>query len=207
MRRTTILLIVVCAALAGAAMPCAATTINLDLYNSEPLLDSDASTPLQGTTSGGDLVQVLLLGADNTINPLDSFGNPTGDDTLLFVGDLRLHVGYGMPFDPNAGWLDVFPLQYDSALVGSNIFVRFYNAATLGAATYYGNSGTFTLPVGTGPGGDQAALDFVPDAGSPHVTDQPILLTVIPEPSNLFLFGMMVWGVRVWRKRAKFGTA
>jgi hypothetical protein len=187
-------------------LPCAATLINLDLYNPESLLDSDAFTPLQGNTVAGDLVQVILT-ADNTINAPDQFGNPSGDDMLLFAGDPRLHVGYGVPFNPDQGLLDVFPLQYDSSLVGTNIYVRFWNAATVGAATYYGNSVLTNLPAGTGPGSDQAQLDFVPSPEFPHVTDQPFSALVIPEPSNLFLFGMMIWGVRAWRRRAKLATA
>jgi hypothetical protein len=210
MKRTLIILIVVSAVLGGLMRPCAATLINLDLYNTEALLNSDAFTPLLGTTNSGDLVQVILLGADNTINAPDIYGNPGGDDTLLSFGNPTnswLHVGFGVPFNPDQGLLDVFPLQYDSSLVGSNVFVRFWNAATPGAATYYGNSTNFTLLAGTGPGSDQAAWDFVPTGSSPHITDQPFNALVIPEPSNLFLFGLIAWGYWLWRRRTKLGIA
>src|ERR1043166_8082838 len=203
MRRISPTLIVVFAALAAAVLPCAATLINLDLYNSEPLLD-ETLTPLMGNTAAGDLVQVILTGPNGVPDAPSQSGSPGGDDVQLFVGDLRLHVGYGVPFNPDQGLLDVFPLQYDSSLVGTNIYVRFWNAATVGAATYYGNSVLTNLPAGTGPGSDQAQLDFVPSPEFPHVTDQPFSALVIPEPSNLFLFGMMIWGVRAWRKRMRF---
>ena len=207
MKTMRITLIVVSTLLIGFARPSAGVLINLDLNNTEPLLDSDAFTPLAGTTTGGDLVEVILAGADATPNGIDANGNPTGDDTMLFSGDLRLHVGYGVPFDPNAGLLDVFPLQYDSSLVGSNIYVRFFNATSAGGATNYGNSSVFVLPAGTGPNHDQALLDFVPTSSYLHVADIPISLTVIPEPSNLFLFGAVFGGLCWWRKRVKYFTA
>jgi hypothetical protein len=209
MRRISIILLVVCTALAGVVFPCAATLINLDLYNTEPLLNdvSLGSTPLLGNTTSGDLVQVILLGADNAINAPDITGNPGGDDTLLFVGDLRLHVGYGVLPPPDQGLLDIFPLQYDSSLVTSNIYVRFWNGTTPGAATYYGNSSVLALPAGTGPGFDQAAWNFAATGADPHVTDQPFNALVIPEPANLFAFGLIAWGYWVWRRRTKLGIA
>ena len=201
MRRLWIITIVIGTALAATVLPCGATLINLDLYNTEMLVD-ETSTPLLGNTASGDLVQVILLGDDNAINAPDNSGNPSGDDTQLFVGDLRLHVGYGVPFNPNQGLLDVFPLQYDSSLVSSNFYVRFWNDTTPGAATYFGNSSIFVLPAGSGPNSDQAALDFVPTSSYPHTTDQPFSMLMIPEPANLFLFGFFVWGLRAWRKRS-----
>ena len=208
MRRIYLILIAVFTACAGVVFPCAATLINLDLYNTEALLNSDASTPLLGNTTSGDLVQVILLGSGNTVSAPDQFGNPTGNNTLLFVADLSLlHVGYGLPFNPDQGLLDVFPLQYDSGLVGTNIVVRFFNAPTLGAATDYGNSSVFALPVGTGPNADQARLDFVPTTFYAHVTDQSFGALVIPEPANLFLFGLIAWGYWVWRRRMNVGIA
>ena len=206
MRRTSIILIVVFTAMAAVVLPCAATLINLDLYNSEPLLD-ETLTPLQGNTVAGDLVQVILTGANGVPDAPNQSGNPSGDDVQLFVGDLRLHVGYGVPFNPDQGLLDVFPLQYDSSLVTSNIYVRFWNGTTVGSATYYGNSFIFQLPAGTGPNSDQAQLDFVPTSEFPHVPDQPFSALVVPEPSNLFLFGLLAWGFKAWRRRAKLATA
>ena len=208
MRRTYLILIAVFTACAGVVFPCAATLINLGLYNSQELLNSDAFTPLLGNTTSGDLVQVILLGADNAINAPDIYGNPGGDDMLLSFGtptNSWLHVGFGLPSNPDQGLLDVFPLQYDSSLVTSNIFVRFWNGTTPGVANYYGNSSVFALPVGTGPGADQAHIDFAPTLSL--VTDQPFGALVIPEPANLFAFGLIAWGYVVWRRRIKFGIA
>ena len=207
MKRILITLIIVGAVLGGFVRPGAAALINLDLYNTEMLLNSDASTPLLGNTTSGDLIQVILAGGDGIPNAPDIYGAPSGDDTLLFPGDLRLHVGYGLPSNPDSGWLDIFPLQYSDSLVGSYVFVRFWNASTVGAATYYGNSALFILPAGTGPGLDQALWDFVPTPSDSHITDHPFGALVIPEPSNLFLFGMMFWGVGAWRKRVKSARA
>jgi hypothetical protein len=210
MRRIYLLLIAVFTACGGVVFPCAATLINLDLYNTEALLNSDAFTPLLGNTTSGDLVQVILLGAGNTVNAPDQYGNPTGNNTLLSFGDPTnswLHVGYGLPSNPDQGLLDVFPLQYDPSLVGTDIVVRFFNAPTLGAATYYGNSSVFTLPVGTGPNSDQAQLDFVPTGSNPHVTDQPFNALVIPEPANLFAFGLIAWGYGLRRRRLRIAVA
>jgi hypothetical protein len=111
-----------------------------------------------------------------------------------------------VPFNPDQGLLDVLPLQYNSSLVSSNIFVRFFNAPTLGAATYYGNSSIWQLPAGTGPLLDQALLDFAPSSDYAHVANQPISFTVIPEPSNLLLFAMMIFGIRLWQKRVKIDS-
>jgi len=193
MERTKILLIVV-AALALGALTSQATLVQLELYNSYALIDEN-NVNLVGDSSSGDLVQVILAGVDGIDAP-DPYGDPGGNDVLMFT----LHVGQGMPI-PGTGMLDVFPLNYDSAMVTSNIYVRFWNAASVGSATYYGNSSIFQLPPGDPFG--LTNLDFTPLESSPHQTNQPFNALVIPEPSNLFLFGMLGWGGWLWRRRSK----
>jgi hypothetical protein len=137
------------------------------LYNSYALVDQN-SVALLGDTNAGDLVQLILTGPGNVIHPPDQFGNPSGGDALLYT----TYVGFGVPDNPNQGLLDVSPIPYDSSWGGqSNVYVRFWNSATAGSATYFGNSSIFTLPVGDAF--NQASLDFVPLVSSPHQTDQP----------------------------------
>lgn len=113
MKRLRILILLLWSVLACRAH---ATTIQMELYNSYPLLNSDALTPLAGNSSAGDLVQVILAGANNAIDTPNVYGSPGGDDTLLFT----THLGAGIPI-PDPGYLDVFPLNYSSSLVHSNI--------------------------------------------------------------------------------------
>jgi PEP-CTERM motif len=182
-----------------AALPARATIIQLELYNSYPLVNSDGITPLAGNSSAGDLVQVIATGPDDAINaPSGSTGLPSGDDTVLFT----LHVGTGIPTS-GTGLLDAYPLDYSSTLVDSNFYVRFWNGTTVADSTDYGNSAIFELPAGDAF--NQASLDFVPTSGSPHTTDQPFSLNVVPEPSSLFLFGFVVLGVWMWKRRRQLG--
>jgi hypothetical protein len=169
------------------------------LYNSYPLVNSDGVTPLAGDASAGDLVQVIATGPDNAIEaPNSGSGLPSGDDTILFT----LHVGTGIP-SSGTGLLDAYPLDYSSTLIDSNFFVRFWNGTTVAGSTYYGNSAVFQLPAGDAF--NQALLDFVPTSGSPHTTDQPFSLNIVPEPSSLFLFGLLVLGVWTWKRRRQLG--
>lgn len=103
--RSTALLIFTMMAVTGVAGR--AALIELELYNSNPLIDLNGA-PLLGSTNSGDLVQVILTGADNAIDPPDPFGNPTGDDTLLLIS----RVGQGVPGNPDQGFLDVYPIAY-----------------------------------------------------------------------------------------------
>jgi hypothetical protein len=177
-----------------------ATTIQMELFDSSALLNSDGVTLLAGDATAGDLVQVILTGPDDAINAPNNFsGLPSGDDTVLFT----LHVGQGEPMS-GTGMLDAYPLDYDSSLVDSNFYVRFWNGTTVADSTYYGNSSIFELP--TGDAFNQSSLDFVPTDGSPRTTDQPFSLSVVPEPSSLFLFGLVVFGAWTWKKRRQLGS-
>jgi hypothetical protein len=80
--------------------------------------------------------------------------------------------------------------------------VRFWNAATVANATYYGVSDLFALP----PGDifNLAEFDFAPLETSPHITDTPFTyepLLAIPESSSLFGIGLIVL---LWVKRRQW---
>ena len=187
-------------AAALAVLPARATIIQMELYDSYAMVNSDGVTLLAGDAVAGDLVQVIETGPDNAINAPSSFtGLPSGDDTILFT----LHVGTGEP-SSGTGMLDAYPLNYNSSLVNTDIYVRFWNGTTVAGSTYYGNSSIFQLP--PGDAFNQSQLDFVPTSGSPHTTDQPFSLNVVPEPSSLFLFGLVVFGGWTWKKRRQLGS-
>jgi hypothetical protein len=167
-------------------------SVDLTLYNAEPLLREDGLTPLAGTASHGSLVQVILAG-NNTLpdEPQPTSGGPGGDDVLLFT----THVGVGLPLT-DAGLLVQSSILYDNAWIGTNAYVRFWNAETVAGASYYGDSGLFALPAGDIF--SLAELDFVPLSSSPRITDTPFNLEVIPEPSALLWVGL---AILLWVKR------
>jgi hypothetical protein len=196
----TIIFSGVCALLALGVRPCSAVIIQGELYDSFALVNNDGVTVLAGDATAGDLVQVIETGPDDAINvPGSGTGAPSGDDTVLFT----LHVGTGIP-SSGTGLLDAYPLDYDSSLVNTDIYVRFWNGTTVADSTYYGNSSIFQLPAGDAF--NQSQLDFVPLSGSPHTTDQPFSLSTVPEPSSLFLFGLGIFGVWTWKRRRWVGT-
>jgi len=199
MKHIHTLILMLLTAVTVAVLPARATIIQMELYNTDPLVNNDGVTVLAGNATAGDLVQVIATGPDNTINaPSAGTGLPSGDDTILFT----IHVGVG-EISSGTGLLDAYPLDYSSTLVGSNFYVRFWNGTTVAGSTYYGNSLVTNLP--PGDAFNQSSLDFVPTEGSPHTTDQPFSLNVVPEPSSLFLFGLVIFGVWTWRKRRELG--
>jgi hypothetical protein len=171
--------------------------VDLTLYNSFALLDSNGSTPLEGLAAAGDLVQLILVGPNGVIDTPTLAGAPGGDDTLVFT----THVGAGLT-TTNTGKLVQTGILYGDSLIGSNVFVRFWNSNTAANATFFGNSAITNLPSGDAFG--LADLDFVPLSGSPRTTDQPFGGgEVVPEPSQLFIFGLILVGGWVWRKRER----
>jgi PEP-CTERM motif-containing protein len=196
MKRIYTLAGIVLAAVSVAALSARATIIQLELYNSYALVNSDGLTPL----APGDLVQVIATGPGDAISaPNAVSGAPSGQNSILFTPNLQ--VGEGVPGPDNAGLLDVWPLDYTNTQASSDFYVRFWNGTTVADSTYYGNSSIYELPAGDAF--NQATVDFVPTSGSPRTTDQPFSLSVVPEPSSLFLFGLAVFGVWMWKKRGQ----
>lgn len=157
----------VCVAALMLAIPLRAEDVNLTLFNSSALQDSDAATALEGTATAGDLVQLVLAGPNNTIDTPDGSGNPGGDDTILTVVNHPTHVGSGMT-TTNSGFLVQVNMRFSDAHVGTNAYVRFWNAPTVAAATHYGNSRLLTLPAADAFG--EAELDAVPSSSDPRST-------------------------------------
>lgn len=195
MKKTYVIALSLFTAAIVAVLPARATTIQLELYNSYPLVDQNNSL-LAGDSSGGDLVELILTGSGNTISPPNNIGDPSGNNSVLFT----LYVGEG-EISAGTGLLDAYPLNYDSSLVGTDAFVRFFNGTTVGGSTYYGDSSAFTLPAGDAF--NQASVDFAPLDSSPVQTSDPLNLTVVPEPSSLFVFGLSILGAVWWRRRSR----
>jgi hypothetical protein len=183
-----------------AALPVLAD-VDLTLYNTQPLLREDGLTPLSGTSSGGALVQLILAGTNSIRDlPYSSSGAPGGDDLLLFT----THVGAGLPLT-NTGWLVQSSILYNNSLTGTPAYVRFWNAAAVANATYYGVSDVFSLPLGDIF--NLAEYDFAPSESAPHITNIEFEYTpvqTIPEPSSLFGIGLVIL---LWVKRRQWLAA
>lgn len=188
------------------AVPLASRAAVLLIYNTESLLDETA-TELQGTSSGGDYLQFLLTGPNNLPDAPDEYGNAGGDDELvsIFVGNNPSHVGAN---EPAPNWnLGLFneTLEIDNALIGENVFLRFWNASSPFFSTHYGDSAVTSIP--TPPGIGAAFLDLVPTSGSPRTTDTAFAALApanVPEPSG-FAFLSLVAMVLI--KRGVFRRA
>ncbi|MBT3192088.1 MAG: hypothetical protein HN341_05995 [Verrucomicrobia bacterium] len=157
----------VCASVLMLALPLRADEVNLTIYNSSALQDSDSATALEGGAGAGDLVQLVLAGPNNTIDPPDGSGNPGGDDTILTAVNHPTHVGAGMT-TTNSGFLVQANMRFGDTHVGTNAYIRFWNAATVAGATHYGNSKLLALPAPDAFG--EAELDTVPLPSDPRTT-------------------------------------
>lgn len=181
-----------------AATPVLAT-VDLTLFNSFALLDY-TNSPLQGVSASGDLAQLILVGPNGVIDPPSISGGVGGDDTLLFT----THVGAGLT-TTNSGQLVQTSILYADIFGGnSNAFVRFWDSNTAVNAQNYGTSAVFTLPSGDGFG--LAEYDFVSSAGLSRIANISFSASAsaVPEPSNLFILGLiLVGGFMLRRYRSK----
>ncbi|MCX5867707.1 MAG: hypothetical protein NT009_09590, partial [Proteobacteria bacterium] len=106
------------------------TAIEYPNSNSFSIVDSNGNTPLKN----GDIVHLIYAGANGTIDPPNSMGQPTGDDVLLDTS----YIGYGGgALYPDKGF---FSKNYSwSGTYGQKLFVRAFND-TISNATYFGDS-------------------------------------------------------------------
>ena len=177
-----------------------AANVDLTLHNSAALVDSDSTTPLEGTASGGDLVQLVLTGANDVPDQPFSNGMPGGDDVLLTSAQNPTFVGAGT-LDTDTGFFSQSSILYDDSYVGSNVFVRFWNHSSAASATYYGDTAVTNLPAADGF--DQAELDVVPTTAYPRATTNSTAGMPVYEIPTLSEWGMIVlvaimlgWGAR-----------
>jgi hypothetical protein len=108
------------------------------------ILDVDGVTYLQGNVMelSGDLVQLIWTGPDGVIDAPDSLGRTTDDDSLLGT----TFIGYGYPFEPDAGKFSII-WTHDLLAPGNIVYIRAWNDSVVvpGQRIDYGNSALYTL--------------------------------------------------------------
>ncbi|MBN2354940.1 T9SS type A sorting domain-containing protein [candidate division KSB1 bacterium] len=116
----------------------------LEAFTLSGIFDIDNSTFLQGDvfTGRGDLIQLIWVGPNGQIDPADSLGQTTSDDSLLGT----TYIGYGFPFEPNAGKFSKI-FTHDLLVSGAIVFVRAWNDSVVAPASpvAYGNSQPYTM--------------------------------------------------------------
>ena len=182
-----------------------AAVVNLTIFNTQPLLDSDGVTTLEGTMFGGDVLQLVHAGGNGMVDPTDIFGLPSGDDSLLGTGNNPSHVGAGL-VGPANGLFDEFNIYFDDSLVGTQVYLRFWNAYVMDEATHYGVSDLVALPAANAFG--MAELDLAPLVGSSRTADFAFSAKAlsIPEPSTLYLGALLLFVRRRWRDWSRHGS-
>ena len=190
-RRSTSVFHLVCvgAGLGFTSANTSAAVVNLTLFNEEALQEQ-SSDLLLGNALSGDLVQLFSLGLNGIIDyPSDFTGTlgETGDDVLF--GDIHIptHVGAGT-FGPSndSGILLQAGIQFDDSLVGTDLYVRFWNAPTVFDATEYGQTGLLSLGMEVAPG--EYLLNFAPMGTGPYITAQNFTPSgYTPEPTVVAL--------------------
>ena len=165
--------------------PASAATVILNLLNTEPLVDSGL-VPLLGNSSSGDLVQLYTLGGDNLVDIPHPNDGSLVDDVLFGSLNNPTHVGAGTIGPGNdSGLLVQVNIEFDDSLVGSEVYVRFWNAGTIQDATGYGQTGTLIIPALVF---GEATLDFAPTGTGPYITSNGFFFGSTPEPSTATLF-------------------
>jgi len=87
----------------------------------------------------GDRWVVQLYKTDNdTIEPLDTSGNPTLDDMIVTVNQ---NSTYGLTFLPNQFWgsaaIRFYPSGTGTAFHGDKVYLRIFNSNSISTATKY----------------------------------------------------------------------
>lgn len=107
--------------------------------------NSDNATSL----AVGYVLQYIYAGPDNTIQPPNASGNPTGDDVLITSKTVGSDTVYAT-FSGQAGmFYHAFTGSYASGT--PQVYVRAWNASSIASATYYGNSALFTPTLNSPP--------------------------------------------------------
>lgn len=112
-----------------------------EAFTSIGITEADNVTPLLGTTTGGDLVQLIWVGPDGVIDVPDSLGSTTDDDSLLGT----THIGYGFPFNADQGMFAGL-FHHDLLAEGLTVYMRAWNDSIVQPGlTDFGNSMPYTL--------------------------------------------------------------
>ena len=168
----------------GASSSAFAATVVLNLFNTETLVDQN-SVPLLGNSSSGDLVQLYTLGGNNMVDIPNSDDGSLTDDVLFGTTFNPTHVGAGTIGAGNdSGILLQVNIEFDDSLVGTEVYVRFWNDSSIEVANRYGVTPTLIIPsVSLG----EANLDFAPLGTGPYITNIGFSYGVTPEPSSAVL--------------------
>lgn len=138
----------------------------------------------------GSIIHIIALGGASPTEPDDFTGLPTGPDTLLGITTIGDNAG---SFSSNV-----------EVPLGTVVYIRFFNADTMGEVTYYGLTGFWTVsdPFGIG-------VDFwdVTPSGSYFWTEYPFI--VVPEPASwlTLLPGLLGGGWYLRRRKREKGEA
>lgn len=119
---------------------CLASTITIYTGTMVAPATQEGITDQSGSTVLPRYCLVQIIKVNSTIHPPDRYGNPTGGDILTGI----CSIGDGFPFDDNGCFQTLV-----SASQGDQLICRAWNAITIEAATFYGNSEIF--PVGSDP--------------------------------------------------------
>jgi len=173
-----------CALFLGFLLPGSASAISL-FYFGTGLMDQN-----QAYLPPGSIIHIIALGGASPTDPDPFTGLPTGPDTLLGTTTTGDALG---SFSSNV-----------EVPFGTVVYIRFFNADTMGEVTYYGLTGFHTVgdPFGIG-------IDFwdVTPVGSYFWTEYPFI--VVPEPASwmTLLPGLLAGGWYLRRKKREKGEA
>ena len=160
--------------------------LTMTLYNTVGVED-EVGTPLLGNAISGDLVQLFSVGPNFTIDTVNVVTGHPGDDEVFGLSNTPTFIGAGT-FGPgnNSGLTTQININFDDSLVGSSVYVRFWNGSTIASSSYYGTSPVLIVPA---PTLGTSFLDFSPTGTGPYTTDQPFsfAITYVPEPNTVML--------------------
>ena len=146
--------------------------------------------------SVGNLVQFILDADGDGIDSIEFTGSylPTGGDILmpLTTGNSNtIYVGDNCDPSPTAPGHFKANSGFDASYVGSNVYIRFWNAVSPGVGDYYGEStNLYTLA-----NNNLQVFNILERQDIAFSGDLSTNTQLIPEPSSLFLFSSGLIGL------------